>query len=80
MNVFVIGILIYLFVRFIGGFILPLLRTTMHVHRQFRNTNGPENGQSRNPDQPSSAPNGQSEPAKSGSSKVGEYIDFEEIK
>jgi hypothetical protein len=80
MNVFVIGILVYLFVRFIGGFILPLFRTTMHVHRQFRNTNSQGNRRSENPNQAGATTNGQPDPAKSGSSKVGEYIDFEEVK
>ena len=85
MNIFVLFILGYVLYRFIGGFLIPLFRTTSQMRQQFRNMNQPPGGQAGN--QPNS-PNGsdakgttkKTDTPKSGSSKVGEYIDFEEIK
>jgi hypothetical protein len=79
MNVFVLAILFYLIYRFIGGFIIPLFRTTRTMRQQFNNMNGQNNGQN---GQPSADPRsaGPEKAPKSESSKVGEYIDFEEIK
>jgi len=79
MNVFVLAILIYLLYRFIAGFLIPVIRTTSHVRQQFNNMNkqsqeGPtQNAQRSTPDAQRSGP-------ASGASKVGEYIDFEEVK
>jgi len=82
MNVFVLAILIYLLYRFIAGFLIPVIRTTSHVRQQFnqhadRSTQNAERssqsaeGPTQNTQRPGSPP---------GASKVGEYIDFEEVK
>ena len=90
MNIFVLFILGYLLYRFIGGFLIPLFRTTSHMRQQFNNMNkqpgqddhasnptsqgfGGQNGQ-----QPTA--NGQRTSQDPGASKIGEYIDFEEVK
>jgi hypothetical protein len=80
MNVFVLAILFYLLYRFISGFLIPLFRTTVHMRRQFHNMNRTPGSQ---PGNPPNAGNGSTDAAdapKSTSSKVGEYIDFEEVK
>jgi hypothetical protein len=90
MNVFVLAILIYLLYRFIAGFLIPVIRTTNHVRQQFNGMNNQpgQDGKPGNPDsQGFSGQNGQrpttneqrSNP-NSGAPKVGEYIDFEEVK
>jgi len=88
MNVFVLAILFYLLYRFIGGFLIPLFRTTVHIRRQFHNMNGTSNNQPGNPPNPgngsaspnSASPDGKTNTPGATSSKVGEYIDFEEVK
>ena len=80
MNVFVLLILFYLLYRFIGGFLLPLYRTTRQMRQQFHDMNGRSNGSGANPTNTGTTSNGQPGNTKSGSSKVGEYIDFEEVK
>jgi hypothetical protein len=80
MNILVLAFLAYLAYRFIAGFLIPLFRTTRHMRQQFQdmaggNQNGP--AEKTPTDSPSATPNGHST---SGSSKVGEYIDFEEVK
>jgi hypothetical protein len=83
MNVFVLAILFYLLYRFIGGFLVPLFRATNNMRRQFHdvNSNQPTGGK---PDNQSDRGNGASHTAGSGTPgsepKVGEYIDFEEVK
>jgi hypothetical protein len=84
MNVFVLAILFYLLYRFIGGFLLPLFQASRQMRQQFHHMNGqPPPGQ---PGNTPNAGNGQKEKTggtdtpKSGSAKVGEYIDFEEVK
>jgi hypothetical protein len=78
MNIIVLFLLGYLLYRFVGGFLIPLFRTSRQMRQHFqdmnRQTNG--NGQSaagadrtENPESPKQA-----------TSKVGEYIDFEEVK
>jgi hypothetical protein len=90
MNIFVLFILGYLLYRFIGGFLIPLFRTTHHMRQQFNNMNKQpgQDGQHSNtssqgfgaqPGQPPTA-NGQRKSPDSGTPKVGEYIDFEEVK
>jgi hypothetical protein len=98
MNIFVLFILGYVLYRFIGGFLIPLFRTTRHVHQQFTNMNkNGQDGQRSNsssqgfnaqpgerptgnpPSQGSGGQGGQQKTSNSGNSKVGEYIDFEEI-
>jgi hypothetical protein len=79
MNVFVLAILIYLLYRFIAGFLIPVIRTTSHVRQQFNNMNKqPQEGPTQNAQR--STPDGQRSSQTSGTSKVGEYIDFEEVK
>jgi hypothetical protein len=83
MNVFLDLILLYLLYRFIAGFLVPLFRTASHVRKQFHNVNGQPNGQnSRPPDSGNGTTGtpGSKEPPRQESSKVGEYIDFEEVK
>jgi hypothetical protein len=80
MNILVELLLVYLLYRFIAGFIIPLFRASRQMRQQFQDMNKHANGQSdrqahseSNPSDPAGAP-------KSASSKVGEYIDFEEVK
>ncbi len=101
MNIFVLFILGYLLYRFIGGFLIPIFRSTRHMRQQFQNMNkqpgqdgnhsnshsqefGGKNAQQRadNPQhsQGFSGQRGQQNSSNAGVPKVGEYIDFEEIK
>ena len=85
MNVFVLAILIYLLYRFTAGFLIPLFRASNQMRRQFRNMNQhpPDGSQNGNPPNSTAGSNGTTQTGKtpgSGSSKVGEYIDFEEVK
>jgi hypothetical protein len=82
MNVFVLLLLLYLLYRFVGGFLLPLFRATRQMRQQFHDMNGhpPADGQPGNPSAPGTGNSQQPDTHKSGSSKVGEYIDFEEVK
>jgi hypothetical protein len=78
MNVFVLAILIYLLYRFIAGFLIPVIRTTSQVRQQFNNMNKQQDGPT--PNDHGQTPNAQGTNPVSGTSKVGEYIDFEEVK
>jgi len=93
MNIFVLFILGYLLYRFIGGFLIPLFRTTHHMRQQFQNMNKQPGQDGRPPNQSSptgagfGGQNGQQPTASGqpkspnpGGSKIGEYIDFEEVK
>ncbi|HEV3223132.1 MAG TPA: DUF4834 family protein [Puia sp.] len=89
MNIFVLFILGYVLYRFIGGFLIPLFRTTGHMRQQFNNMKQPgQDGQSTNQSsqgfsgQPGQQPTADSQRTSQnpGASKVGEYIDFEEVK
>ena len=83
MNVFVLAILFYLLYRFIVGFLVPLFRTTGQMRQQFHNMKEQANRETDHPPHPgngTAGTNGMSDNPKSGSSKVGEYIDFEEVK
>jgi hypothetical protein len=81
MNVFVLAILGYFLYRFIAGFLVPLFRATGQMRQQFHNMNQqpPPGGQPGNPTN-SKASGEQPGPTGQGSEKVGEYIDFEEVK
>lgn len=90
MNIFVLFILGYLLYRFIGGFLIPLFRTTRHMRQQFNNMNKQPGQDSHNSNpgsqgfagqngQPPTA-NDQRTSSNPGASKIGEYIDFEEVK
>jgi hypothetical protein len=80
MNVLVEVILVYLLYRFIAGFLVPLFRTTRTMRQQFQDMNARSHGPEANRNPPSPGPQGQPGPSGNGSSKVGEYIDFEEVK
>jgi hypothetical protein len=82
MNVFVLALLAYLLYRFIGGFLIPVFRTTRHMRRQFHEMNGqpPSGSQPGNAPDPASKTSGKDGASKTETSKVGEYIDFEEVK
>ncbi|HSZ34987.1 MAG TPA: hypothetical protein VK772_16840 [Puia sp.] len=82
MNIFVLFILGYVLYRFIGGFLIPLFRTSAHIRRQFNDANNRAHTQADNPPNSSQGFTGtasNAHKAKPASSKVGEYIDFEEI-
>jgi hypothetical protein len=80
MNILVLFMLGYLLYRFIGGFLIPLFRTTRHVRQQFNNMNErpTKNGSQQESNYGPSGQPGTHKPE--APSKVGEYIDFEEIK
>ena len=82
MNVFVELLLVYLLYRFIAGFLVPLYRTTRQMRQQFHDMNGrtTSGGTTPNTPNPGKSPQDQQDNAKTGTSKVGEYIDFEEVK
>ena len=80
MNVFVLAILIYLLYRFIAGFLIPVIRTTSHVRQQFNHMNGKQNQEDHSTNGQGPGPKTQGSSPTSGTSKVGEYIDFEEVK
>jgi hypothetical protein len=90
MSVFVLAILIYLLYRFIAGFLIPVIRTTSHVRQQFNNMNKQPHQDGQTPNAPppgfggqnaqGPTPNAQRSNPTSGATKVGEYIDFEEVK
>jgi hypothetical protein len=76
-ELFFLAIAGYLAYRFLVGFLLPIYQSTREVKRQFRHMRQPGGSGSDpqgNPDSHSNAkPKGKSK-------KVGEYIDFEEVK
>jgi len=91
MNVIFLAILFYLLYRFITGFLIPVFRTTRHVREQFSQmkgqqmnnppgagTTGSAGGSQASPHH--AAPKGSRASRRPNTSKVGEYIDFEEIK
>ena len=69
--------LAYLLYRLIFNFIIPVYRTTQQVKRGFREMNERMNGQA-NENNPEG--NSTSRAKNSDKKKVGDYIDFEEIK
>jgi hypothetical protein len=68
--------LAYLLYRLVFNFILPVYRTTRQVKKGFRDMQERMNG---NMGQPN-APHKNSNSKKSSNPKVGDYIDFEEVK
>jgi hypothetical protein len=82
MNIFVLFILGYVLYRFIGGFLIPLFRTSIHIRRQFNDANNRAKTQGENPphaNQGFTGTTNNTNATKPTSTKVGEYIDFEEI-
>ncbi len=74
----------YLLFRFITGFVIPVFRTTRNVREQFSQMNQNQ-GRQQPPNGPASAAPGNPAAGTSSqrhpdASKVGEYIDFEEVK
>ena len=82
MNVLIEIVLFYLLYRFIVGFLVPLYKTTTTMRQQFRDMNGrtQAGGPATNPPKSETGPNNPSPNPGSGAEKVGEYIDFEEVK
>jgi len=82
MNLLFELLLVYLFYRFIAGFLVPLYRTSRQMRQQFHNMNGrpTAGGPTPNSPNPGKAPQDQPDHPKTGASKEGEYIDFEEVK
>ena len=71
------GFLIYLLYRLVFHFIIPLYKTTKQVKKSFRNMQD----QMRQHTDPYGQQQPQNNPQKKpGASKVGDYIDFEEVK
>ncbi|MEJ0083411.1 MAG: hypothetical protein WDM78_21220 [Puia sp.] len=79
---FVLAILIYLLYRFIAGFLIPVIRTTSHVRQQFNQHAERSTRNAERPTENAERPtrNAERPDTHSGTSKVGEYIDFEEVK
>jgi hypothetical protein len=83
MNVLVELLLVYLLYRFIAGFLVPVYRTARQMRGQFRNMNGQQRADGPASTPPNSSGNSAKDhTARPGSTttKVGEYIDFEEVK
>ena len=70
------GFLIYLFYRLVFHFIIPLYRTTRQVKKSFRDM---QDQMRQHTGAPNTAPQ-ETPTKKTGTGKVGDYIDFEEIK
>ena len=73
------GFLAYLAYRLIFHFIIPLYKTTKQVKKSFRNMQD-QMQQHADPFGQRQAQNSQSQSKKPGKTKVGDYIDFEEVK
>ena len=72
--------LIFLAYRFIFGFIIPIYRTTRQVKRQFRDVQERMQEQYNNADIAEERPKQYQSKTGGSGSKVGDYIDIEEIK
>jgi hypothetical protein len=91
MNVIFLAILFYLLYRFITGFLIPVFRTTRHVRERFSQMKGQQmnnppgadaNRQAGGPGT-STQNTGHDQSRRNrrpNTSKVGEYIDFEDVK
>ncbi len=76
-EIFFFAIVFYVLYRFIFNFVVPIARTTRQVRQQFRNMQtGAEQGfygqENRNNEGP--------QERRPNTDKVGEYIDFEDVK
>lgn len=74
------GFLTYLSYRLVFHFILPIYRTTRQVKRGFSEMNERMNQHYANQNQQQQEQQTQAHSNNNGKGKVGEYIDFEEIK
>lgn len=78
-----LAIALYLLYRFVFNFILPVYKVTRQVKQQFRNMQNPQGGPFQGGFQDTRArpqEDKTSSKPRSSSDKMGEYIDFEEIK
>jgi len=71
--------LVYLLYRLIFHFIIPLYKTTRQVKKTFRNMQD-QMRQHTDPFNQQNAQDSQPQHKKQGTNKVGDYIDFEEVK
>jgi len=81
-EIFFFAIVFYVLYRFIFNFVVPIARTTRQVRQQFRNMQDmhEQQGQPYSGQGPQTTQAGATQQRKPNSDKVGEYIDFEEIK
>ena len=73
------GFLLYLLYRLVFHFIIPLYKTTREVKKSFRNMQE-QMRQHTDPPGQQQAQDNQPQHKKPGTNKVGDYIDFEEVK
>ena len=84
--IFIFILLGYLLFRFVVGFLIPVFRTTRKMREQFSQMNqnpGRPSGSNANysgPGQAAGGPSPNPDERTPDASKVGEYIDFEEVK
>jgi hypothetical protein len=71
------GLLIYFLYKFVSGFIIPIFRASRQFRNQVRDFH--HKMQEENQQQEFS-PNNNGKPNETTHSKVGEYIDYEEVK
>lgn len=76
LSVLFYAFLIYLLYRLVFHFIIPIYKTTRQVKRSFRNMQE----QMRQHTDPQERPTETTKQKTPGGSKVGDYIDFEEVK
>ena len=74
------GLLIYMAYRLIFNFIIPVYKTTKQVKKQFKDVQDRMQDQYNNTRQAENSRYNASPQAEPSEKKVGEYIDFEEIK
>lgn len=80
-EIFFFAIVFYVLYRFIFNFVVPIARTTRQVRQQFRNMQEMhERGTAQEFYTGEVKNNGKSPERKPNTGKVGEYIDFEEVK
>jgi len=79
MSIFLYAILIFFLYNFVVKVLLPVYRTTRQIKRQFNNMQqqfqGTEGGKTT-----TESEDKQESPIKKKKQKIGEYIDFEEVK
>lgn len=76
LRILIYGFLAYLAVRFIFGFLIPVVRTTRQVRRQFEEARNRMQEQMQD-SYPTANPRQQSAPP---SQAKGDYIEFEEVR
>jgi hypothetical protein len=75
-RIFLLAIVIYLIYRLIFDLIIPVVKTAFHIRNQFGNIHQSFRDQGQNQDHPGAAQKNKADSSK----KVGDYIDFEEVK